>query len=238
MNNFKLLIFPLLLFGLIFADTAFAQQGQVKDIEREDLQELDGSSNVVRTMSKTVTTGSPYLSEKFLKGEAIINSMSTTQPIYLRLNIETNTVEFVRNKKVLALDSNKIEGFRIFTQEDDVLFRNGFKSDDHNIKRATFLRIINDGKTKFAAHHNASLKEDLATYGTATKKNAYVTSTKYYIIKPDGSFHKVELNQEDILDKLSDKQEQIQQLVSARNLSYEEEGDVKTIVSEYNQMMN
>lgn len=234
MKNFKILLIPALLL-LIQPGTAFSQNDQVKQIEREDLEEL-GTANVMRTMKATETQGTPYLNPKFLKGEAIINGGATTQTLYLRLNTETNTVEVARNDQVQALDTKKIEGFRIFTQEEDVLFRNGFNADVKDINRDTFLRIINNGNTKLVAHHKATLKENLASYGSATQQNKYVSFLNYYIVTPDGKFHKVKLNEKDILDVLSDKKSELQSIASSKELSFEDEDDVQTLLKEYNSM--
>lgn len=220
-----------LLLVLFVATTAFSQQ--VKDIEREDLQDL-GDSKVMRTKQATETKGTPYLNTKFLKGEAIIKGGATTRPMYLRLNTETNTVEIVRNKKVQALDTKKIEGFRIFTADENVLFKNGFNSDVKDIDKLTFLRVLYGGKTKLLAHHYSKLKEDLPSYGSATKKNAYVSFLKYYVVN-NGEFHEVELNKDSILDALSSHKDQLKTIAQQDNLSMDNEDDVIKLLRKFDQ---
>lgn len=236
MKNLALLIIPLLMLFL-FPETAFSQQGQVKDIAREDLEEL-GNSEVMRTKQATKTQGSPYLNTTFLKGEAIISGGATTQVMYLRLNTEDNTVEILRNEEIQLLDKSKIEGFRIFTNEEDALFKKGFKSDEHDIKQSTFLRVMYDGITKFVAHHSSSLKEDLPSYGSATQKNAYVSFMNYYIITPDGTFHEIELNKDDILSVLSDQRQQLEEVAENNDLSFSDESDVNELIAKYDQLTN
>lgn len=236
MKNLALLFIPLLMISFSPV-TALSQQGQVKDIEREDLEEL-GTSEVMRTKQATETQGTPYLNPTFLKGEAIIKGGATTQALYLRLNTEENTVEILRNDEIQMLDKSKIEGFRIFTNEDDVLFKKGFKSDEHDIKRSTLLRVMYDGITKFVAHHSTSLKEDLPSYGSATQKNKYVSFMNYYIVTPDGTFHEIELNKDDILNVLSDQKQELEQIAEKNDLSFSDETDVEKLVAEYDQLTN
>lgn len=234
MKKLIILLLPFMVLS-VYPETVFSQQGQVKDIEREDLEDL-GNSEVMRTKQATETQGSPYLNPTFLRGEAIINGGATTQALYLRLDTEKNNVEILRNDEIQILDINKIEGFRIFTSEEDVLFKNGFKSDDHDIKRRTLLRVMYDGITKFVAHHHASLKEDLPSYGSATQKNAYVSFMNYYIITPDGTFNEVELNQDEILSVLSDQRQELQKIANNNDWSFDNENDVQELVAEYDKL--
>lgn len=225
------LLVPFLLL-VIFPDASFSQQGQVKDVERQDLQDL-GNSNVMRTKQATKTIGDPYLNPAFLKGEAIVSGGTPTQAMYLRFNTETNTVEVLRNEEIQVLDTDKIEGFRIYTEEEDVLFKNGFNTDIDDINRQTFLRVLYDGIHKFVAHHSASLKEDLPTYSSATQKNKYVSFLNYYIVTPDGTFNKTKLNKDDILNILSDKSQQIENFATTNDLSFDNEDDIEEIIREY-----
>lgn len=223
--------FTSLLLVLFVSTTALSQQ--VKDIEREDLQDL-GESEIMRTKQATETKGTPYLNTKFLKGEAIIKGGATTRPMYLRLNTETNTVEIVRNKKVQALNTKKIEGFRIFTSEDDILFKNGFNNDVKGIDKLTFLRIIYDGNTKLVAHHYSKLKEDLPSYGSATKQNAYVSFLNYYVVD-NGEFHKLKLNEDSIMEALSSHKDQLKTIAQQNELSLDNEDDVVMLLKKFDQ---
>lgn len=234
MKKLTLLIIPFLVVSF-FPEPVLSQQGQVKDIEREDLDEL-GTANVMRTKQATETQGTPYLNPTFLRGEAIINGGATTQPLYLRLDTEKNNVEILRNDEIQILDIDKIEGFRIFTNEEDVIFKNGFKSDEHDIKRRILLRVMYDGITKFVAHHHSSLKEDLPSYGSATQQNAYVSFMNYYIITPDGTFNKVKLNKDEILNVLSDQKQELQKLANSNDWSFDNEDDVQELIAEYDKL--
>lgn len=236
MKNLTLLIISFLAFSF-FPEPVLSQQGQVKDLEREDLEDL-GTANVMRTKQATTTQGTPYLNPTFLRGEAIINGGATTRPLYLRFDTENNIVEILRNEEIQILDIDKIEGFRIFTNEEDVLFKNNFKSDEHDIKRRLLLRVMYDGITKFVAHHHSSLKEDLPSYGSATQKNAYVSFMDYYIITPDGKFNQVELNQDDILDVLSDHEQELEEIANEQDLSFDNENDVQELIAEYDRISN
>lgn len=234
MKNLIILLIPFLTLCSL-PEKAFSQQGQVKDIEQEDLQEL-GTSNVFRTKKTTETKGTPYLNPTFLKGEVILKGGAPTRSLHLRLNTEDHSVEIVRNEEIQLLETKKVEGFRIYTKEGDVLFKNGFKSDDNDITKLTFLRIIYGGNTKLVAHHASALQEDLPSYGSATQKNAYVSFLKYYIITPDGTFHKIKLSKDDILNTLSDKKQELKKVADEKDLNYDNEDDVEVLIRKYDKM--
>lgn len=225
--------------SLAFTNSAYSQGGDFTRAELQDLGDLGPSSEGVQTRTKTITQGHPYLNKDFLKGQAMINSSVTTKQIYLRLNTETNTVEFIRNDQIMAMDSKKIIGFRIIANDGNIIFKNGFNADVKNIDNNTFLRIVKDGDHKLLAHHFTTLIEDMASYGSANQKNKYVSHLNHYIVSPDGKFHEIKLRKnakKDILDALGSHKAQIKQYVADQNLDYRSESDVGKIIEKYNQL--
>lgn len=211
---------------------------QGSTLTSEDLREFGRriDHGVLFVDQKREVKGTPYLYNEWSRGRVRINKNAETQLIPLRLNIENNTVEFARGEQAFALDSKKIIGFEIIANPKNIVFKNGFQSDEHDITKQTLLRIIQDGEMKFVAHHTASLKEDLASYGTANQIDEYVKDTNFYIVRPDGTFHEIKLKRKHILRQMKRKEKQVKAYIDKNNLDYGDEDDVARIIAYYNEL--
>lgn len=228
----------ILLTFFLFAVGISNLQAQTNTITTEELREFGrqletGAARIVK--SKRVK-GTPYLNDEWLKGYVLITDKSKTETLRIRFNVETNTLEFLRNETVYVLDSNKIKGFVIPGLPQDLVFKNGFTSENNDIKHSTFLRVIIDGEIKFLCHHKTILREDISTYGMASQVDEYVPDTDYYLVTDNGKLHEIRLKRKDVLRVLDDKEDKIREFVRANNLDYGEEDDVKRIVSFYNSL--
>ncbi|MDX1671932.1 MAG: hypothetical protein R3211_06295 [Balneolaceae bacterium] len=191
--------------------------------------------DVMRTFQSREVKGTPYLSNEWVQGHIIINENANTESIYLRFNSYQNRVEFARDQNAYAVDSKKIDGFVLYASDGRIIFRNGFTSDKHDIEPSTLLRVIQDGNTKFLCHHKTTLKEDLPTYGSATKKDEFVSNQNFYIVDSDGTFHEIKkLKAKHVLGILDDKKKEIKEFVRTNNLDYSKESDIARIVAFYN----
>lgn len=213
--------------GLILS-LSFAASAQT-DFNKSDLQDVGELDDVLRTMKKTEVIGSPYLNPSFLKGEVLIRENVSTKPTYIRLNTEKNTVEFIRNEQIMQVDSKKIVGFRLYAEDGDLVFKNGFNTDVKGVNSDTFMRVLHDGKVKFLGHHKARLQEDLASYGDATQTDKYVKTLTYYIVMPNGDFEEVKLNKESILSVVPSKNE-VETYANSNALMFDNEDDVAAIL--------
>lgn len=230
----NLAIFGILAALLLATSPAYSQEDT--DITTTELLEYLSDSGVVRTRTSRAVKGSPYFNTDWLKGHVMINEKATTETIYLRYNMENNTVEFTRDNKIYALSPNKIDGFIIYTQTQDIIFRNGFQTNDDDIKPSTLVRVVYDGNIKLLAHHTSSLKKNLATYGSATKRDEYVSDTDFYLVNSDGTFNEIRLRRRDILRTLSDKEDELKEFARANNLDYDEEPELIKILAHYDRI--
>jgi len=220
------------LFALIFTfqNTVNAQG---KDITKQDLRSFGKLNSMVPTRSAKVVTGTPYLTEQFLKGKIILNSHSTTKALYIRFNTNKNQVEFVRGKKIMVTDPNKIDGFNILTQEGKpIIFKNGFHTDIDDISGNTLLRIIHEGKIKLLAHHGSTLLKNLASYGSADEHMRYQSYVDYYLVI-DGKFHKVKLSEKNFLNTLGDHKSDLKNYANSNHLSFKNFNDLDMILNHY-----
>ncbi|NGP77012.1 hypothetical protein G3570_10235 [Balneolaceae bacterium YR4-1] len=237
MKLLKILL--LTIFSFTFAFAALAQDSNFTDAELMEMsQALDNTSGdyYLSSQSRDVK-GDPYFNSDWLKGKVQITEKAETEELLLRLNIADNILEFTRGEKVYLMNSGKIKGFTFFAQPENIVFKNGFKSEDHDIKPSTFVRIMYDGNVKMIAHYSSSLKKNIPTYGSANIKDEYVDDTEYFIIDESGSYHDVKLKKRHILRTLEkDLRDQVEEFADQQNLDFGEEQDLDNILAHYDQL--
>lgn len=232
MKTLSTIVSLIFLYSFLCISTAEAQ----RNIDRSDLLDYTGGS-VITTPPSTQINGSPFLNDDWLKGKVLISNNVESEDVLLRFDIHENVVQFRRGGEIFGLNSNKISGFRIYATPNDIVFKNGFRSDEHEIDKAILLRIIEDGDAaKFVAHHKSTLHEDVPTYGSATTINEYRSNETYYLIDENGDFEEVKLRKRHITRVLSDMDNQIEDYADENNLSFRDENDVAQIVSKYNEL--
>lgn len=187
-----------------------------------------------RKITKIKTKGSPYLTQKWLKGKIILKNSAKTKAIPIRYNIAKNTVEYKRNGEKYIINGAKVDGFIILTNKKDVIFKNGFSGKD--ISSGSLLRVIYNGTTKFLAHYTANLIKDIPTYGTATTVNAYARHMNYYLLTADNEMIEIKLKKDDILDAfnaLGAKKKTLKKFVLNNSIDLSKEKGVRRILRYY-----
>lgn len=228
-----------LFISLIFfigVSVGYAQDSNFNDSELNQISE-SLSSDYIYASQSTDVTGNPYLNPKFTRGKIQINRSVETGVMFLRFNTEQNIVEFMQGEDYFGVQPNKIDGFTLFGSPDNIIFKNGFTSDDNDINRTTLLRVIYNGEVKLVAHHTTSLKENIASYGSATQKDEYVDHINFYIVQSSGTFSEVNLKRRDIL-RAFDKnmRDQLSSYADENNLNFDEEADVIKILKHYDEL--
>lgn len=207
--------------------STFAQN---KELTKEEVSDL--TSSRITTKSSTETTGSAYLNDDFLKGKIMLANGKETAEMFIRYDMENDNVQFLRDKEIYATKSKKLDGFKIFADPHNILFKNGFSTDIKDINPNTLLRVAYDGKVKLLVQHKAILREDIASYGSATKKNKYDVYKYYFIVTKDGRFHQFEKT-DDFLKALPEHNNQIIEYASSNDLDFSNEQDLKKILQYY-----
>lgn len=213
-------------------------EAQTTQLDTNELRDYgDMEERAVRTYSLNKYKGTPFFND-WTQGHVIINEKTESEPLMLRYDMEANAVMFAQNETPYYIPANKLKGFVIYTIDGNINFRNGFSSPDNDINEETLLRIIYDGNTKFVAHHQSDLKEDLATYGNPNKIHEFVNDTDYYIITENGELNEIRrLRERHVMRVLGDEYEdEIDNFVSSNDLSFREEADLKQIVAYYDKI--
>ncbi len=228
----------LTIFTLTFVYTSAAQDSNFTDAEMMEMSKaLENTDGYYLNAQSRDIKGDPYFNNDWLKGRVQITDNATSEELLLRLNIAENVLEFTRGEKVYLMNSGKIKGFTFLAQPENIVFRNGFKSEDHDITPSTLLRVLYNGNTKMVAHHSSSLKENLPTYGSANIKDEYVDDTDYYIIDSSGKFHDVKLKKRHILRALDkDFRDRVEDFADQQNLDFGEEQNLDEILAHYDQL--
>lgn len=205
-------------------------------LSNEDLNRFS-TSKVIRTVTSTDYHGSPYLNTDWQQGHIMINSRAKSQQLRLRFNAHENQVEFIENETVYAIPSNNLSGFVIYTTDGDMVFKNGYVSNEHEIDKKTLLRIIYEGKVKFLAHHKVLLRDKMQAYGSAVKQKEFVNVDNYFLVDEYGNFNKLKkLKKKDILKALGGDDKKLQDYAHSKNLSFKEESDLRLILQYYDSM--
>ena len=221
---------------LIFVSFTNAQDSNFTDGELRQMSESLSSDNMFSFQSRDVK-GDPYLNPEFTRGKIQVNKNVETGEKLLRFNTEQNILEFKEGSGFYGIDPHKIDGFVLMGEPNNLVFKNGFKSDDHDINKSTLLRVLYEGDTKLMAHHTTSLKENLASYGSAQQKDEYVDNVKYYIMDASGNFTEIKLKKGDVMDALDNSMEdQLEKYADSNNLSFEDENDLVTILTRYDSL--
>lgn len=218
---------------MVFLTVPLAQ-AQDDEVMRENLQNFAKQGGILRTQSVTEFRGTPFFNE-WTKGHVILGKNKVTQPITLRYDMEYDAVQFAQDEKIFAITNDKMEGFVIYTTDGNIKFKNGFNTDKDDITPNTLLRIIYDGNIKLVAHHTSTLQENMPTYGTANTVSEFVNDTNFFLVK-DGIFHEVGLNDDDILEVLSDHREELRRFAEENNLNFSQEPELKKILGHYDQI--
>ena len=226
-------------FVLIISVLAFTNvqaQQNFNDAELNTISENIGYDYILANQSRNII-GDPYFNIKWLKGIVQIDDNVKTGELLLRYNTERNIVEFQKGDKYYGINPARINGFVFYAQPRNIAFRNGFYSEDHDIDRSKLMRVVYDGKVKLIAHHTTSLKENVATYGSAQQKDEYVDDINYYLIIDSDNYVETRLRRRSILKDLNtDKDKEIRNFAEDNDLDFDEESDLIKILKYYDQL--
>lgn len=235
----KTLIFlsGIFLAGLLLMTAGQVHSQDVQEISAEELRQYIGEEGVYRTRTSRRVKGTPYLNKDWKMGHIILNQKSRSEQLPLRMNTFEQEIEFVRDDEVFAIPPQNVDGFVIYNEFGNILFKNGYRSEEHEVNPSTLLRVVHEGQTKLLVHHKTHLQQDMASYGMASKLDEYIDSRSYYLVTPDGSFNEIRLRKRDILRQLDDHREEIEEFAKQNNLDYSEEPEVATMLNHYDSLI-
>ena len=176
--------------------------------------------------------GSAYLDEQFIVGVVALSTGVKYSGIPLRYNVYNDLIEF-RNNSGKVFNINNPEAISELSIGDSKFIYTDCKLHKNNKK--LFTEVISEGDISLLKHHRIKLKpaKQAEIHKPAQPPMLVKMPSEYLIKKSDGNAQLFR-NKKELLMLLSDKSEEINELIKQQNLSINEEKDLVTIVGYYN----
>lgn len=194
----------------------------------------DNTGAPMREKKYTDIEGSPYLFDKWKKGELVMSDSKVKEGVSLRYNIYEEQLEVLNNKQTLALFPSSIQEFTIHTHDENerqinYRFRNGFNIQSYS--KDDFFQVLYDGENKLLAKLKTQLIEGSgSSYGRTDGGSIFQHSKEYYIVKPDGEIEKIRLNRRNLTKAFPDMKNDIKTIEKQNKLNLNDEGGVAALL--------
>jgi|SRR6185295_1000389 len=226
--NLALLFFPLSIFS--FSQTVDLAARKFID------QSIDYSNNKeFVAFQYTDVKGSPYFSEKWLKGKIFLDDQVSFDNLELKFD-ECNNY-FILNWHDTAFHvSSTVKEIVLYPRNDTLngmVFKNGYAINE-KINAKTYLEILAEGKVSFLKYWKKEIDE-YTQYSDATKYKRFEEVNRYFIFV-DGQFKDVALNKKSLQDVLADKWPQISEYLTRYKVDVKTENGWKLVIGYYNSL--
>lgn len=172
--------------------------------------------------------GSPYLNDKFLEGEVIINDSIRIENVHLRYNIYNDKIEFKNeNEQILEIGNHSTS--YIFNFE-ELLFRNLDYLNDGTPKQG-ILEILVDGQVKL--YKKYSLKLETATKAVGFQEatpNRFVRKDDVYLIAVDQEIPYIFNNAKKLLPELQKIKPDINSFIKTEKIRLRSEKGLHALI--------
>lgn len=233
MNIKNLTLCSILATLLFISTTAVAQDS--KELSAEEMQSLM-SSDRIPIRSATETTGSPYLFETFNDGSIEFVNGKTTNVLPIRFNVYEQKLEFREGNSAFVMDSNTITEFEIYVDNTIYKFRKGF--DARRLSEEEFVSLLIDDVVKFIEKPTVSFQQAVASYGTATQKDEYISSVTYYVKIGDGDTNRIRsLNKRRVMRNINHHKNDVENFADTNNINFSDSKDVEKLLLYYNSLL-
>lgn len=218
--------------ALLATSAAFAQTSQ-EEITPEDLRDLV-RHDVIEGVQATETIGSPYLFDNFEEGIITLTDGKNTANLQLNYNIYENRVEFSDTGGIIAVDNEMVDRFVFTSTGSELIFTKGF--DSRRLSSDEFVQILVDEPVKLLKKHEVSFQENVASYGTATQKDEYISNERFYIHE-DGETRQIRsLSERRVLRTLNDYRDEMETYIDENDLNLGNTGDLVRLIEYYNEI--
>ena len=199
----------------------------------------DAFGRPLYTHSEYRAEGSPFLIDKYCLANIELGNHKTYRDIPIKINLLTNKIIYTTydNKEFEAIIPIKtIELFDCSSEglTENMIFQSGFPKIDQQTEES-FYQVLASGKISLLKHYKV-ISVDEQPYASASiirrfekKEILYVYTNEQKILQ----LNKVENN---ILDLLEKKRDNIKEFVRKSNLKYKKESDLTQIFNYYNSL--
>lgn len=218
--------------SLLTFSVLFAQDSQ-EQLTPEDLRDII-RYDVIKNVQATEVIGSPYLFEDFEEGTITLADGKNTANLQLNFNIYENRVEFSDAGGIIAVDNEMVDRFVFNHSGNEMIFSKGYSS--RRLDRNDYVHVLFDGPVKLLKKYEVSFQENVATYGTATQKDEYISNERYFIHE-DGETNRLRnLSERQVLRTLNDHQDELESFIDENNLDTEDTDDLVVLLQYYNEI--
>src|SRR4030095_13721898 len=156
----------------------------------------------------TDVKGSPYFSDKWLKGKVLFNDKDWVDNLQLKFDQYNNHFIINWHDTVFQI-SAVVKQIILYPGSDTVnglVFKNGYAISE-KIDGKTYLEVLAEGKVSFLRYPKKEI-DKYTQYGDATKYERFEEVNRYFIFV-NGEFKEVSLTKKNLQDVLQDKWPQV-----------------------------
>jgi len=198
-------------------------------------QSIDYSNNKeFVSFQYTDVKGSPYFSEKWLKGKIFLDQVWSDN---LELKFDECNNYFMVNWHDTAFHINpSVKQIILYPGIDTLnglVFKNGYDINE-KINAKTYLEVLAEGKMSFLKYWKKEIDE-YTQYSDATKYKRFEQVNRYFIFV-NSQFKDVTLNKKSLQDVLADKWAQVSEYVAKYKVDVKTETGWKLAIGYYNSL--
>jgi len=211
-------------------------QDRDADISSEQLREM-ARSTAVPDQRTVETKGSPFLNEEFANGSVTFQNGLTTNVMPLRFNIYENSLQFMDNNQIYAINSETINEFELYASDGIITFKKGY--DARRLNADEFVAVLADGEAKLMVKYDVNYRENISGYGQATQVEEYSKSENYYVKFGGNDVDRLRrLDERRVLNSFPSHKIQLEQFASQQNIRFDNARDVAKLFKYYNSLLN
>src|SRR6056297_217707 len=227
----KRILLPLLI-SLLTSTVIFAQTSQ-EEITSEDLRNLV-RHDVIEGVQTTEVIGSPYLFNNFEEGVITLVDGKNTANLQLNFNIYENRVEFSDAGSIIAVDNKMVDRFAFNNTDNGMEFAKGYNS--RRLDNTDFVQVLVDGQVQLLKKYEVSFQENIATYGTATQKDEYISNERYYIHEDGETSRLRNLSERQLFRTLNDHRDELETYIGENDIDTENTDHLVRLLRHYQEI--
>lgn len=201
----------------------------------EDFENLLQGS-VIPLRDYTETEGTPYFNNNVQTGSITFSSGSTRDDVSFKYNTYEDRLEISFQNRVFAVPTDQIDRFHIHMDGKQYEFQKGF--DSRGLDRDEFVLMLSDGPVKGLLKLETSFQQAMASYGTATQQDEYISDKTLYVHREGNTERVRRLRIRNVLRELDSHQDELENYITRNDLNLENTDHLMDLFGYYNSLIN
>jgi len=226
----------------LFLQIAVFAQVKVVNVDKEDPNRAGNSAffmaegfPVSTAKYVRVTSGTPYFSETWMPGRAVLSGGKNCDSLRLRVDLLSNEVQYIGKGGSELIASTPL---RSITLIDSVKGKENFFVHSEYMSPAPpetgWYQLLTAGNATLYKRINKKITETKA-YGSSVTEQNILTTEQYYVLT-NGVYTKVKKMKE-LPELFANKSADLSNYISSRKLSGKSEQDYVDVVTQYNTLL-